>query len=119
MSDSGAAPTGATPTGSIARPKRRVPFWDNARFACIVLVVLGHSVQRLTYDSDIALGLYLLIYAFHMPAFAIISGYFSKGGPPTRVQMARVITDILVPYVIFESLWTLTKWVVEGGRTRT
>jgi len=111
----GATRTGATPTGSIARPKRRVPFWDNARFACIVLVVLGHSVQRLTYDSDIALGLYLLIYAFHMPAFAIISGYFSKGGPPTRVQMARVITDILVPYVIFESLWTLTKWVVEGG----
>ena len=33
--------------------------------------------------------------------------------------MARVITDILVPYVIFESLWTLTKWVVEGGRIRT
>ena len=28
--------------------------------------------------------------------------------------MARVITDILVPYVIFEGLWTLTKWIVEG-----
>ncbi|MET0297883.1 MAG: acyltransferase family protein, partial [Microbacterium sp.] len=67
-------------TGTIGAPraKRRVPFWDNARFACIVLVVLGHAVQRLTYDSDIALGLYLLVYAFHMPAFAIISGYFSK-----------------------------------------
>jgi fucose 4-O-acetylase-like acetyltransferase len=113
MSDS-TAPAGAPPTGSIARQKRRVPFWDNARFACIVLVVLGHSVQRLTYDSDIALALYLLIYAFHMPAFAIISGYFSKGGPPTRVQMARVVTDILLPYVIFESLWALTKFLVEG-----
>jgi fucose 4-O-acetylase-like acetyltransferase len=103
-------------TGSIGVPrtKRRVPFWDNARFACIVLVVLGHSVQRLTYDSDIALGLYLVIYAFHMPAFAIISGYFSKSGPPTRTQMARVVTDILLPYVIFEAVWTLTKWLVEG-----
>lgn len=96
------------------RPKRRVPFWDNARFACIVLVVLGHAIQRLTYDSDIALGLYLVIYAFHMPAFAIISGYFSRSGSPSRRQMARVITDILVPYVIFEALWTLTKWIVEG-----
>ena len=38
--------------------------------------------QRLTYDSDIALGLYLVIYAFHMPAFAIISGYFSKSDSP-------------------------------------
>jgi fucose 4-O-acetylase-like acetyltransferase len=49
-----------------------------------------------------------------MPAFAIISGYFSKSGSPTKTQMARVITDILVPYVIFEFLWTLTKWFVEG-----
>jgi fucose 4-O-acetylase-like acetyltransferase len=97
------------------RVRRRVPFWDNARFACIVLVVLGHAVQRLTYDSDIALGLYLLVYAFHMPAFAIISGYFSKSDPPNRRQMARVVTDILLPYVIFEGLWTLTKWLVEGS----
>ncbi len=91
-----------------------MPFWDNARFACIVLVVLGHAIQRLTYDSDVALGLYLLVYAFHMPAFAMISGYFSRSGPPTRRQMARVVTDILVPYVIFETLWTITKWLVEG-----
>ena len=96
------------------RARRRVPFWDNARFACIVLVVLGHATTRLTYDSEIALGLYLLIYSFHMPAFAIISGYFSKAEAPNRTQMARVITDILLPYLIFEALWTLTKWIVEG-----
>ncbi|WP_431804237.1 acyltransferase family protein [Microbacterium sp. bgisy203] len=101
-------------TGSTPTPKRRVPLWDNARFACIVLVVLGHALQRLTYDSDIALSLYLLIYAFHMPAFAIISGYFSKSDSPSRRQMARVITDIVLPYIIFEALWTLTKWIVEG-----
>jgi len=117
MTASGASPTAPTPTGSVPRPRRRVPFWDNSRFACIVLVVLGHAVQRLTYDSDIALSLYLVVYAFHMPAFAIISGYFSKSDAPTRTQMARVITDILVPYVIFEGLWTLTKWIVEGRAT--
>lgn len=113
MNSAGADPT--TPaTASVPKPRRRVPFWDNARYACIVLVVLGHAIQRLIYDSDIALASYLALYAFHMPAFAIISGYFSKSGSPTRVQMARVITDILVPYVIFEFLWTLTKWLVEG-----
>ncbi|MEL5991419.1 acyltransferase family protein [Microbacterium phosphatis] len=101
-------------TGSAPRPKRRVPYWDNARFACIVLVVLGHAVQRLTYDSDIAYAMYLVIYAFHMPAFAIISGYFSKSDPPSRRQMARIITDILLPYLIFEALWWLTKTLVEG-----
>ena len=108
------SPPPATGSTAVPRAKRRVPFWDNARFACIVLVVLGHAVQRLTYDSDIALGLYLVVYAFHMPAFAIISGYFSKSDPPNRRQMARVITDILVPYVVFDGLWTLTKWIVEG-----
>ena len=116
MSSTGAEPKEPA-TGGMQRPKRRVPFWDNARYACIVLVVLGHAVQRLIYDSDIAFAGYLALYAFHMPAFAIISGYFSKSGSPTRVQMARVITDILVPYVIFELLWTLTKWLVEGQAT--
>ena len=109
MSDRNGPRTGSAPT-----VRRRVPLWDNARFACIVLVVLGHAVQRLTYDSDVALGLYLLVYAFHMPAFAIISGYFSKSDSPSRRQMARVITDIVVPYVIFETVWTLVKWLVEG-----
>lgn len=104
---------GATP--SAARPqKKRVPFWDNARFACIVLVVMGHGIQRLTEDSDAALTVYLLIYAFHMPAFAIVSGYFSKSDPPGRRQMARVITDILLPYLIMESIWTLVQFGVEG-----
>ena len=113
MSSAAKTPTGPI-TGSVQRPRRRVPFWDNARYACIVLVVLGHAIQRLTYDSSIAMALYLSFYAFHMPAFAIIAGYFSKSTPPTRRQMSRVITDILVPYVIFELLWTLTKWLVEG-----
>ncbi|WP_298038159.1 acyltransferase family protein [uncultured Microbacterium sp.] len=113
MSSAPQVPAGPI-TGSIERPRRRVPFWDNARYACIVLVVLGHAIQRLTYDSDIAMALYLSFYAFHMPAFAIIAGHFSKSAPPTKKQMARVITDILLPYVIFEMLWTLTKWAVEG-----
>lgn len=113
MSSAAQTPTGPS-TGGIPSPRRRVPFWDNARYACIVLVVLGHAIQRLTYDSDIAMALYLSFYAFHMPAFAIIAGYFSKSAPPSRRQMARVVTDIIVPYVIFELLWTLTKWIVEG-----
>jgi fucose 4-O-acetylase-like acetyltransferase len=106
----------AEPQPDRAAPKPRVPFWDNARFACIVLVVMGHGIQRITYDSDAALVTYLWIYAFHMPAFAIVSGYFTKSGPPNIRQMKRVITDILVPYVIMESIWTLVQFLVEGKR---
>lgn len=96
------------------KPTRRIPLWDNARFACIVLVVMGHAIQRQTLDSSNALTLYLFVYAFHMPAFAIISGYFSKASPPTTRGMRRVLTDFVIPYVIFETIWSLVKWLVEG-----
>ncbi|WP_227000644.1 acyltransferase family protein [Protaetiibacter intestinalis] len=96
------------------KPRVRVPFWDNARFACIVLVVMGHAIQRQTADSDNALTLYLFIYAFHMPAFAIVSGFFSKATPPGLRQMRRVVTDILLPYLIMQTIWSLVQWLVEG-----
>ncbi|MGV8913621.1 MAG: acyltransferase family protein [Rhodoglobus sp.] len=95
-------------------PTVRMPHWDNARFLAVTLVVIGHGIQRLTYDSNNALALYLFIYAFHMPAFAIISGYFSKPGPPSAVQMRRVLTDILLPYFIMEAIWALVKFFAEG-----
>ncbi|WP_425561227.1 acyltransferase family protein [Microbacterium deminutum] len=116
-----AAAAASTPPGAPAagragqpRPRRRMPVWDNTRFVCIVLVVVGHAINKLTYDSDVALVLYLVIYAFHMPAFALISGYFSKSSSPTRTQMARLMTDIVVPYVIFEGLWVLFKFLIKG-----
>lgn len=107
----GASLTTAAPART---PKVRMPHWDNARFLAVTLVVIGHGIQRLTYDSNNALALYLFIYAFHMPAFAIISGYFSKPGPPSALQMRRVLTDILLPYFIMEAIWALVKFFAEG-----
>ncbi|MEP6477870.1 MAG: acyltransferase family protein [Rhodoglobus sp.] len=98
-----------------ARAHKRVPFWDNARFVCVALVVVGHAIQRLTADSDNALTVYLFIYAFHMPAFAMISGYFSKASPPDSRRMLRILTDIVLPYVIMQTIWTVVQFFVEGG----
>ena len=108
MTDTAARPT--------ATPGRRVPFWDNARFAAVTLVVIGHGIQRLTSDSDNALIVYLFIYAFHMPAFAMISGYFSKASPPGSQRMKKILTDILLPYFIMETIWTLVQFLVEGKK---
>jgi fucose 4-O-acetylase-like acetyltransferase len=105
---------GPTTERATTPPRVRVPFWDNARFICVTLVVIGHAIQRLTADSDNALVLYLFIYAFHMPAFAMISGYFSKASPPSSRQMKKVLTDILLPYFIMETIWTLVQFFVEG-----
>ena len=106
--------TDATTTVPSAR-KRRVPVWDNARFACVTLVVVGHGIQRLTGDSNNALGVYLFIYAFHMPAFAIISGYFSKASPLNSRQMKKILTDIVLPYVIMETIWSAVQFLAEGS----
>jgi fucose 4-O-acetylase-like acetyltransferase len=92
----------------------RIPLWDNARFLAVTLVVVGHGIQRLTLDSNNALALYLAIYAFHMPAFALISGYFSKAEPPTRRSMLRIVTELLVPYLIMEFAWSLVKFLAGG-----
>jgi fucose 4-O-acetylase-like acetyltransferase len=107
------APTTAPPANAPSA-KPRVPFWDNARFVSILLVVMGHSVQKLSGDSDPAKVLYLAIYAFHMPAFAIISGYFSRSDAPTRERMQRLLTDIVIPYVIFETLWSIYTSIQHG-----
>lgn len=121
---SGAIPTATSsidqPRGAVdergpsVKPRIRIPFWDNARFGTIVLVVIGHAIQRQTSDSNNALILYLFIYAFHMPAFAIISGYFSKATPPGTRQMRKVVTDILLPYLIMQFIWSAVQWIVEG-----
>ena len=107
-------PATASAPAAAAKPRVRVPFWDNARFATIALVVIGHAIERQTSDSNNALTLYLFIYAFHIPAFAIISGYFSKASPPSTRGMLKILTDIVIPYVIFQSIWTLVQFLVEG-----
>ncbi len=106
--------TDTVATSSSSTIKPRVPLWDNARFLCVTLVVIGHGLQRLTVDSNNALTVYLVIYAFHMPAFAIISGYFSKAAPPSAKAMKKVLTDILLPYIIMEAIWSLVQFLVEG-----
>ncbi len=92
----------------------RVALWDNARFVAVTLVVMGHALQRLTSHSDSAFVVYLFIYGFHIPAFAIISGYFSKSTPPTLKQLKRLLTDLVVPYVIFEAIWSVIQFLVTG-----
>jgi fucose 4-O-acetylase-like acetyltransferase len=102
-------------TAAVSPTSSRVPLWDNARFACVVLVVIGHATQRLIAGSDHALMVYIFIYAFHIPAFAIISGYFSRADPPGSRQMTKVITDILIPYVIMQTIWSGVQFLAEGS----
>ena len=86
---------------------KRVPLWDNARFIAITLVVIGHAILKLIAESDTAYGVYLFVYAFHVPVFVAVAGYFAKANPPGVKQLKRIVTDLVLPYLIFETIWSV------------
>src|ERR1044071_6877640 len=111
------APGGPSPRSPLAQQKpkpqgkQRDAFFDNAKYLAIVLVAVGHAWEPLREGSRTVTALYTLVYAVHMPAFIVVSGYFSRGfdGSPQRVR--RLITGVAVPYVVFEVAYTLfTRW---------
>ncbi|KOT97515.1 membrane protein [Streptomyces sp. NRRL F-5755] len=85
----------------------RDAFFDNAKYLAIVLVAMGHSWEPLTGQSRTAGALYMTVYAFHMPAFIVISGYFSRGFDLRPDRLRRLVTGVVVPYVVFETAYTL------------
>ncbi|WP_369269382.1 acyltransferase family protein [Streptomyces sp. R11] len=104
------APAPATAL-SPAPSKQRDAFFDNAKYAAIVLVAVGHAWEPLRDGSRTVSALYMLVYAFHMPAFIVISGYFSRSFDGRPQQLRRLVTGLVVPYVVFETAYTLfTRW---------
>src|ERR1044072_9907119 len=84
-----------------AQGKARDAYFDNAKYLTIVLVACGHAWEPLTYGSRASMAIYLLVYAFHMPAFALISGYFSRTFDMAPKRLQRLVTGVVVPYVVF------------------
>ncbi|CAL9620322.1 hypothetical protein SUDANB70_05870 [Streptomyces sp. enrichment culture] len=108
------AASGAERPGADGAPRRsgqRDAFFDNAKYLAIVLVAVGHAWEPLRSDSRTVTALYTLVYAFHMPAFIVIGGYYSRtfDGSPGRIR--RLVTGVALPYVIFETAYTFfTRW---------
>ncbi|MFF9115636.1 acyltransferase family protein [Streptomyces massasporeus] len=94
--------------------KQRDAFFDNAKYLAIVLVAMGHAWEPLKSDSRILEAAYQLVYAFHMPAFIVISGYFSRSFDMRPDRLKRLITGVAVPYIIFETAYPLFKRVIDN-----
>lgn len=93
----------------------RDPWLDNAKMGLVVLVVLGHVWALL--PSDAASGhLYDFVYLWHMPAFSFLSGYLSRGFTYSPARMWQLVTDLLVPYVLFEGALAWFRLHVGGER---
>ncbi|MFE9357280.1 acyltransferase family protein [Streptomyces olivaceoviridis] len=101
-------PTAAQEQSRTARPGRqRDAFFDNAKYLAIVLVALGHSWSAIKTDNRALEGLYNVVYTFHMPAFIVISGYFSRSFDMRPDRLKRLVTGIAVPYLLFQIAYSL------------
>jgi len=94
-----------------ARTRQRDAYFDNAKYLAIVLVAIGHAWEPLRDGSRTVSALYTFVYAFHMPAFIVVSGYFSRSFDASPGRLRRLVTGVAVPYVVFETAYTLfTRW---------
>ena len=111
-----AAPSAVRPDPGPKQPKQRDPFFDNAKYLAIVLVAAAHSWEPLLGGSRALKAAYLVVYAFHMPAFIIISGYFSRSFTGKPEQIKRLLTGVVLPYVVFETAYSLLqRWAGHDG----
>ncbi len=83
-------------------PRERVAYLDNARYWVMLLVVIGHSLTELVV-MDSARGVYTWIYAFHMPFFILISGYTARHYVGDFRQVRRIVSTLIVPYLLVET----------------
>ncbi len=70
--------------------KRRDYLYDNYKAFLIFLVVIGHFIEPAYMNNNFLYTLKWFIFAFHMPAFIFISGYFSKRELPLKDLVCKL-----------------------------
>ena len=88
--------------------KERNYLFDNYKVFLIYLVVLGHFVSPSFHETGFLEGVKWFIFAFHMPAFMFVSGFFSK-----KVKsVGSLVQKLLIPYLIFELLYFVIYMII-------
>lgn len=73
---------------------------DNGRALLIGLVVLGHLLESFPHPAARIVTIW--IYGFHMPAFVFLAGYLARSFTADRRRAGRLVTQLVVPYLIFQ-----------------
>ena len=93
--------------------KSRIAFYDNCRFALIILVVLGHFLDQNIDDSSLYRSIFLFIYSFHMPLFFYISGLFDKPGSSAGKRINKAIYYFSI-YFLLKIFIAIVKFIFTG-----
>jgi fucose 4-O-acetylase-like acetyltransferase len=97
--------------------KTRDPWFDNAKMALVLLVVVGHSWTLLPHNG-VNDHLYDFLYAWHVPAFVFVTGYLSRSFTWAPQRVWQLVRTVAVPYVIFEGALALFRIYVGGEHMR-
>jgi fucose 4-O-acetylase-like acetyltransferase len=81
----------------------RDPWFDNAKMTLVTLVVVGH-LWSLLPETVLSSWAYNFLYLWHVPAFVMVTGYLSRSFSYSRRNLARLLTTVALPYVVFEAL---------------
>ena len=110
-----APPSPAVPTPEHAHGGRvgRDPWFDNAKILLVTLVVVGHSWTLLP-SGRFHSSAYDFLYLWHVPAFVMVTGYLSRRFTWSRRDLRRLLTTVVVPYLVFEGLLALFRVTVGG-----
>ena len=87
---------------------------DNAKFLLVFLVIFGHLIEPLIKNQETLKTIYLFVYSFHMPAFALISGMLSKIDLDQK-QLYKLIETLLIPFVALTLLYELFNFFTKGS----
>lgn len=86
---------------------RRSAYIDNARWALIALVVLGHLLELVIWKRSQLLVVYRSIYLVHIPALIFLSGAVCSS-ELSRKALSGVVSRLLVPLAVFQfAAWLL------------
>lgn len=90
--------------------QKREPFFDNAKFILMYLVIATHLLQPFITRGLGYEVFYYVIFLFHMPAFIMISGYFSKNYQ-RKDYLKKLFKKLIVPYLCFQAIYSLFYYV--------
>lgn len=114
-----AAPTiepGSLSTSARTVSQPRDAWLDNVRFILLAFVVIDHFSWPLLVESHAMTVLFYWLHLFHMPAFVIVTGFFSRSLVVNDSRARGLATRIVMPYLIFQTLYQLGAPLLQKGQ---
>lgn len=97
--------------------KQRLIWADSLKGWLMMLVILGHAIQRCLGADCNDNHIWNIIYSFHMPAFMAVSGwlaYKNVNAPKSNIfVLKRRCYQLLIPYFV----WTVVSFIMKGEYT--